>query len=134
MAKAQAIIFGVGDGLSAAVARNLSADHALTLAARNTDKLSALADETGAATVALDATDEAAVAGAFDQLPEPPRVVVYNPSARLRGPLAELDTAEVRRSVDVTAIGAFIAGFFWFLAAVRHPLPVLDNLPLPDCA
>ncbi|MEL6206799.1 MAG: SDR family NAD(P)-dependent oxidoreductase [Pseudomonadota bacterium] len=105
-----AVIIGTGDGLSASVARNLAADHTLTLAARSADKMSALAAETGAATHLLDATDEAGVAALFDGLPEAPRVVVYHPSARTRGPVAELDLETVRRAVEVTALGAFIAG------------------------
>jgi len=110
MEKAQAVIIGVGDGLSAAVARDLAQDHTLTLAARSGDKMRAVAEETGARTVLLDATDEAAVAALIDDLPHAPRVVVYNPSARVRGPVAELDAEEVRRAVDVTAIGAFLVG------------------------
>ncbi|QPZ90930.1 SDR family NAD(P)-dependent oxidoreductase [Thioclava electrotropha] len=110
MSKAQAVIIGVGDGLSAAVARELAPDYDLTLAARSAEKMQALAKETGARMVQLDATDEAAIADLFDALPAPPRVVVYNPSGRLRGPVAELDAAEVRTAVEITAIGAFLAG------------------------
>lgn len=110
MAKPQAVIIGVGDGLSAAVARDLASDHMLTLASRSGEKMRAVAEETGANTVLLDGTDETAVAALFDDLPEPPRVVVYNPSARVRGPIAELDVDDVRRAVDITAIGAFLAG------------------------
>ncbi|NND18126.1 MAG: SDR family NAD(P)-dependent oxidoreductase [Silicimonas sp.] len=105
-----AVIIGVGDGLSAALARELSSDHSLTLAARSGDKMQAVAKETGASTVLLDSTDEAAVAALFADLPAPPRVVVYNPSARVRGPITELDADDVRRAVDVTAIGAFLTG------------------------
>ncbi|MDU8944625.1 SDR family NAD(P)-dependent oxidoreductase [Ovoidimarina sediminis] len=110
MGKQHAVIIGAGDGLSAALARNLASDHALTLAARSGDKMRAVAEETNAATVRLDATDEAAVAALFDDLPEAPRVVVYNPSARIRGPITELDAEEVRKAVEVTAFGAFLTG------------------------
>ena len=110
MSKAQAVIIGVGDGLSAAVARELAPDYDLTLAARSTVRMQALAEEIGARTVQLDATDEAAIAALFDALPEPPRVVVYNPSGRVRGPVAELDAKEVRAAVEITAIGAFLTG------------------------
>ena len=110
MAKHHAVIIGVGDGLSAALARDLASDHALTLAARSRDKMEAVAAETGASTVLLDATDEAAVAGLFDGLPAPPRVVIYDPSARVRGSTTDLDAGDVRRAVDVTAIGAFLTG------------------------
>ncbi|MEW9920121.1 SDR family NAD(P)-dependent oxidoreductase [Marimonas sp. MJW-29] len=63
-----------------------------------------------ARTVLLDGTDEAAVAALFDDLPAPPRVAVYNPSSRVRGPVAELDAGDVRRAVEITAIGAFLTG------------------------
>lgn len=106
----QVVIIGVGDGLSAAVARNLAPDHALTLAARSADKMAALAEETDAATVQLDGTNEEAVAALFDGLSEAPRVVIYNPSMRVRGPIAELSAEDVRRAVDVTAIGSFLTG------------------------
>ena len=110
MTKPQAVIIGVGDGLSAAVARDLSADYSLTLAARSADKMQALVEETGARMVLLDATDEAAVAALFEDLPEAPRVAIYNPSARVRGPITDLSADDVRRAVDVTAIGAFLTG------------------------
>ncbi|MEZ5732905.1 MAG: SDR family NAD(P)-dependent oxidoreductase [Paracoccaceae bacterium] len=110
MEKAEAIIIGAGDGLSASLARELGRDHQVTLAARSSVKMNVVAAATGARTAILDATDEAAVEALFDALPVPPRVVIYNPSYRVRGPVAELDTAEVRRAVEVTAIGAFLAG------------------------
>lgn len=110
MEAGRAVIIGVGDGLSASLARDLARDHALTLAARSDKKMREVAAETGAETVLLDATDEAAVAALFDALPEPPRVVIYNPSSRVRGPVAELAADDVRRAVEVTAIGAFLTG------------------------
>jgi NAD(P)-dependent dehydrogenase (short-subunit alcohol dehydrogenase family) len=118
MTRPNAVIIGVGDGLSAALARNLAEDHALTLAARSADKLGPLGEETSARTVQLDATDEDAVAALFDGLPAAPRVVIYNPSARVRGPIAELSADDVRNAVEVTAIGAFLAGKH----AARHML------------
>ena len=110
MTKPHAVIIGVGDGLSAAVARELSADHDLTLAARSGEKMRTVAAETGARTVLLDATKESAVSELFEGLPSVPRVVVYNPSARVRGPVAGLSAGDVRQAVEVTAIGAFLAG------------------------
>jgi NAD(P)-dependent dehydrogenase (short-subunit alcohol dehydrogenase family) len=110
LTKPQAVIIGVGDGLSAALARNLAPDYSLTLAARSADKMRSLAEETGARTVPLDATDEAAIAALFKDLPAEPRVVIYNPSARVRGPITGLSAEDIRRAVDVTAIGAFLTG------------------------
>ncbi|WP_068114795.1 SDR family NAD(P)-dependent oxidoreductase [Tropicimonas marinistellae] len=110
ISKSQAVIIGVGDGLSASLARELMVDYDLTLAARSGDKMQSLAEETGARTVLLDATDESAVSALFSELSEPPRVVIYNPSARVRGPITELSLDDVRRAIEVTAIGAFLAG------------------------
>lgn len=110
MTRPHAVIIGAGNGLSAAVARELATDHDLTLVARRGEKIRSVAEETGALVAQLDGTDETAVAALFDGLPVAPRVVVYNPSARVRGPIAELSVEEVRKAVDVTAIGAFITG------------------------
>lgn len=110
MSKPHAVIIGVGDGLSAALARTLATDHDLTLCARSETKMAAVAAETGARTVTLDGTDETAVAALFDALPAPPRVAIYNPSARVRGPVATLDADDVRRAIDVTAMGSFLMG------------------------
>ena len=108
MAKETALIVGVGDGLSASLARLLSREgYGLVLAARNTGKISALAEETGAATIACDASKPADVDTLFAGTPAPLRVVIYNPSARQRGPISELDPEEARRSIEITAYGAF---------------------------
>ncbi|MEL6211906.1 MAG: SDR family NAD(P)-dependent oxidoreductase, partial [Pseudomonadota bacterium] len=69
---------------------------------------------------ACDAADAAAVAGLFDALDDnPPDVLVYNPSARVRGPLVDLDPAAVAQAVSVTALGAFYAA----QQAVKRMLP-----------
>ncbi|MDF2234946.1 SDR family NAD(P)-dependent oxidoreductase [Albimonas sp. CAU 1670] len=105
-----ALIVGAGPGLSASLARKLSAQGLrVTLAARNLEKLAELAAETGARTHALDASDREAVAALFAELDaeEAPDVVVYNPSARVRGPIEELDGAAVEAAVAITALGAF---------------------------
>lgn len=110
MTKPVAVIVGVGDGLSASLARRLAPTHDLVLAARTGAKMAAVAGETGARTVIMDASDPAAMAALFDDLPAAPRVAIYNPSARQRGPLVELDPETVRKAVEVTAFGAFLMG------------------------
>lgn len=110
MTKDIAVIIGVGDGLSASLARKLAPDYALVLAARQPDKLGALAAETDARTIAVDASDPAAMARLFDDLGGTPRVAIYNPSLRERGPIADLDPEKVRKAIDVTAFGAFLMG------------------------
>ena len=103
-------IVGVGDGLLASLARELARDHDLTLAARSGEKMEAIAAETEAETVLLDATDEEAVAKLFDALPQSPSVAIYNPSFRVRGPVAELAAEDVRRALEITAFGGFLMG------------------------
>jgi NAD(P)-dependent dehydrogenase (short-subunit alcohol dehydrogenase family) len=83
----------------------------VALASRNPDRLAALCAETGARAFACDAADAAQVRQLFsavDQALGEPDVVVYNPSARVRGPIAELDPAEVERALAVCAFGAFL--------------------------
>ncbi len=107
-----ALIVGAGSGISASVARALAAQGLkVGLAARNTEKLAALAAETGAATFQVDASDPAAVASLFEAADASigePDVVIYNASGRLRGPIAELDPVGVAQALAVTAYGAFL--------------------------
>ena len=104
----KALIIGAGEGLSASLARLLAREgYAVALAARNTAKLAALCAETGAEAHACDATDAAAVAALFEAAGDA-EVVVYNPSYRTRGPIAELEPEEVQRSLQVCAFGAFL--------------------------
>ena len=104
----QALIVGAGPGLSASLARLLAREgHPVALAARRTDKLAALAADTGASVHACDAAEPASVAALFEAVPSP-GIVVYNPSYRARGPLVDLDPAEVAKTLRVTAFGAFL--------------------------
>lgn len=120
MTQPLSVIVGVGDGLSAALARQLAArGHAVVLAARNVDKLQSLVTATGATSVRCDATNEGDVIALFAGLRQAPEVVIYNPSFRVRGPLVDLDAAAVRKTLDVTAFGAFLVA----QAAVRLMLP-----------
>ena len=103
-----ALVVGAGPGLSASFARGLArAGHMVALAARRTDKLADLARETGATLHECDASDPAAVAALFAAVGQP-GIVLYNPSYRVRGPLVDLDPAEVQRSLTITAFGAFL--------------------------
>ncbi len=107
----QALIIGAGAGLSASFARALSQEgYGLHLAARDISKLDQLAAETGATLHQLDGTDAEGVAALVAGLPGELRVACYNPSARQRGPITELDPETVRKSVEVTAYGAFLLG------------------------
>lgn len=106
-----AIIIGAGSGLSASLARKLSTrGHPVVLGARNTSKLDDLVAETGAQAVEVDGSDPAAMEALFAQVTGRIDVAIYNPSARSRGPVAELDPEEVRRAMEVTAFGSFLLG------------------------
>jgi NAD(P)-dependent dehydrogenase (short-subunit alcohol dehydrogenase family) len=95
------------------------------LAARNVDKLAPLRGELGASSLAFtcDAAEPDQVTALFTRAGEafggPPEVVVYNPSARVRGPLVDLAPAEVARSLAVTAFGGFLVA----QAAAKAMLP-----------
>jgi short-subunit dehydrogenase len=107
-----ALVVGVGDGLSASLARKLAArGHRLVLSARNTAKLEGLAKTTRALTIACDASKKEEVGALFDQvdgLGDDLHVVIYNPSARTRGPFVEIDPEAVQNALQVTAFGAFV--------------------------
>lgn len=111
MAEPLMLIVGVGPGLSAALARRFrAAGYRIALAARDVDKLAALAAETGAARHRCDAADPASVAALFAALDAAPRVAVYNAAGRLRGPLVGLDPEAARQALTVSAFGAFLVG------------------------
>jgi NAD(P)-dependent dehydrogenase (short-subunit alcohol dehydrogenase family) len=123
MTYTSALIVGAGAGLSASLARLFAAQGMrVALAARSADKLSALAQETGAKTYACDASDRGQVDRLFTELDAgagAPDVVVYNASYRTRGPFIDLDPAEVEKSIAITAYGAFLVA----QAAARRMLP-----------
>ena len=105
-----ALIVGAGSGLSGSLARLLRKEGMqVALAARNADKLR----QFDALKLTCDATDRGQVEAAFAAVEAQwgvPDLVVYNASFRTRGPLAELDPADVRKSIDVTAYGGFLVG------------------------
>ncbi len=115
-----ALIVGAGPGLSASLAR-LFAKHGLqvALAARDTDKLATLAHETAAATFACEATEPEEVAALFDVVVATqgvPDIVVYNASARARGPITDVEPDAVARAISVSAFGGFLVA----QQAARH--------------
>lgn len=107
-----ALIVGAGPGLSASLARLCAREGMrVALAARNAAKLPALAEETGASVHACDASRREDVDALFDALLDAqgtPDLVVYNPSARVRGAVADLDPVAVERAIAVTAYGGFL--------------------------
>ncbi|MFN8723367.1 MAG: SDR family NAD(P)-dependent oxidoreductase [Rhodospirillales bacterium] len=106
-----ALIVGAGPGLGAALARRFAKEGLqVGVCARDVARLSALATETRGVAFAADVGDPFAVSDLFDAVDAelgPPDVVVFNPSARLRGPFVELAGEDVRCAVVTTALGGF---------------------------
>src|SRR5687767_8452502 len=108
------LIVGVGPGLSASLAR-LAAKEGMqvALAARKTEKLAELAKATKAKAYACDAAEPAEVERLFQAVERdqgPPDWVVYNASHRTRGPVTEIDPAEVKKSILISCYAGFLVG------------------------
>jgi NAD(P)-dependent dehydrogenase (short-subunit alcohol dehydrogenase family) len=109
---ATVLIVGAGTGLSAAVARRFAREGArVALAARRPEKLGDLAQELGARTYACDVAERVAVDAMMAQVTAElglPDVVMFNPSARVRGPFTGLDPEAVREALLVTCYGGYL--------------------------
>lgn len=118
-----ALIVGAGSGLSASLAHSFAkAGMTVALAARSPAKLAEFATATAARTYNCDAAKRDEVEALFATLDtegNAPDVVVYNPSYRVRGPLIELDPAEVEKTIAISAFGGFLVA----QAAVKRMLP-----------
>src|SRR5258706_7811082 len=119
----KALIVGAGSGLSASLARALAREGiTVALAARSTDDLAPLVGEIGGKAFACDASRGADVDKLYTDLDASigaPDIVIYNASFRTRGPLIELDPADVEKSIAVSAYGAFLVA----QQAARRMLP-----------
>ncbi len=109
-----AIIIGAGSGLSASLAKRFDrANMNIALAARNIDKLSGLIGDIDAKAYACDVAEADQVDGLFAAVAQDfgvPDVVIFNASARVRGPITEIDPEEVKRSVLITGYSGFLVG------------------------
>jgi NAD(P)-dependent dehydrogenase (short-subunit alcohol dehydrogenase family) len=118
-----ALIVGAGAGLSASLARLFAGEGIkVALAARSIEKLGALCTETGARAFACNATDGGEVERLFGLVEREigtPDVVVYNASARARGPFLDLVPDEVEHAIAVSAFGGFLVA----QQAARRMLP-----------
>jgi NAD(P)-dependent dehydrogenase (short-subunit alcohol dehydrogenase family) len=106
------LIVGSGSGLSASLARLFAREgFKIALAARNAEKLASLCSSTGAAAFPCDATDVGQVAQLFQNVERKmgdPDVVIYNASARSRGPFISLVASEVEQAIRTSAFGGFL--------------------------
>ena len=106
------LIVGAGLGLSSSLAK-CCADQGMkvALAARNLDKLEAIARETNAELYQCDASSVDDVAKLFAKLDASigtPEMVIYNPSSRVHGAVQELDPIKVQDALNITCYGAFL--------------------------
>ena len=106
------LIIGVGLGLSFSLARLFhNQGMKVSLASRNTDKLKKISSEIGASVYQCDASEIKEVENLFNRLDDTigtPDLVIYNPSARVRGPVGNLDPVAVKKALDITCFGAFL--------------------------
>jgi NAD(P)-dependent dehydrogenase (short-subunit alcohol dehydrogenase family) len=123
MTYTSALIVGAGSGLSASLARAFAkAGMKVALAARSAAKVDEFVQATGAKAFNCDAAKRDEVEKLFADLDAAkltPDVVVYNASYRTRGPLVELDPADVAQAIEITAFGGFLVA----QAAVKRMLP-----------
>jgi NAD(P)-dependent dehydrogenase (short-subunit alcohol dehydrogenase family) len=83
------------------------------LAARNKHKLDGFAAEIGGQAFRCDATRYEDVETLFTEMAErlgDPDIVVYNAAGRVRGPLIDLNPADVERALASGAFGGFLVG------------------------
>jgi len=110
--KETCIIVGAGSGLSASLARLFSAENlSVVLAARDIQKLKGLREEINCDLVQCDVTNINQVESLFaqtDQILGKPSLVVYNPSARIRGDITSLDPVKTKLALETTCYGAFL--------------------------
>ena len=106
------LIVGVGSGLSASLARLCaSKSMKIALAARNIEKLEDLINETNADAYACDSSNIESVENLFKEMDKKigtPNLVIYNPSARIKGGITELDAKKTQDAINVTCFGAFL--------------------------
>ncbi len=123
MSKPVALIVGAGPGISLAFATSLmGAGYDVALAARTKEKLRPLAESIGALPFVADASSPESIVQLFlavDQALGVPEVVLFNPSARIRGELLSLDIAAASAAIQTTAIGALVTA----QEAARRMLP-----------
>ena len=124
MANEVAVIVGAGSGLGAALARaEVKGGMKTVVSAREPTRLEAVARASGAVGIAADSTKKPEVDDLFAEVERrlgPPSLVVYNASRWLRGPVVDLDPAQVQAAIEVSAFGGFLVA----QAAVRRMLPL----------
>ena len=110
--KETALIVGAGPGLSSSLTTLLIRnDFRVALAARNIDKLSTLEETSNVDVYPCDASSINQVRSLFQKLDKTlgiPDLVIYNPSARVRGGIVEVDPEDTQKAINITCFGAFL--------------------------
>ena len=121
--KPVAVVVGVGPGLGAALVRRFAKEGMdVAMAARQGDRLTGLAKETGGKAYGCDATVETAVDDLFAAVERDlgrPWLVVFNAGGFVRKPIAELSVSDVEGAWRSNCLGGFLVG----RAAARAMLP-----------
>jgi NAD(P)-dependent dehydrogenase (short-subunit alcohol dehydrogenase family) len=96
------VVIGGSAGIGLETARRARAEGAeVVLTGRNPERLAQAAREIGAQrTAAFDATDPAALAGFFEDLPAPIDHIMVTAGGPRYGPLLEMDPADVREALS----------------------------------
>jgi NAD(P)-dependent dehydrogenase (short-subunit alcohol dehydrogenase family) len=112
MKRPVALIVGAGPGISAAFGEALVTEgYQVALASRDVEKLKSLAWKMNAAAFAADASSPKSLVQLFNEVDRAlgePEVVLFNPSARIRGDLLTLDIEAASAAIHTTAIGALV--------------------------
>jgi len=112
MKRPVALIVGAGPGISAAFGEALVTEgYQVALASRDVEKLKSLAWKMNAAAFAADASSPKSLVQLFNEVDRAlgePEVVLFNPSARIRGDLLTIDIEAASAAIHATAIGALV--------------------------
>jgi NADP-dependent 3-hydroxy acid dehydrogenase YdfG len=107
-----ALLVGAGPGISGHFAKALrQAGYQVAMASRQVEPLKSLAHSMGAHAFQVDADSAHSIQRLFDQVDQAlgvPEVVLFNPSARVKGPITTLDVQQVDSALHSTAMGAFV--------------------------
>ena len=107
-----ALIVGAGPGLSSSLTYLLLKNKfKVAIAARNVAKLATLAETPNVDVFTCDASNINQVQTLFKKLDKTlgtPDLVIYNPSARVRGGIVEVDPEDTQKAINITCFGAFL--------------------------
>ena len=110
--KEVALIVGAGSGLSASIARLFTKNNMqVALASRNIKNIEDVCKETNSKPYTCDAVIPEQVDALFDSVTREigiPNIVIYNASARARGPIFEVDREEFKNAIMVSCYAGFL--------------------------